>query len=273
MTPHVRHGSPRRLGALSQLEEFSDFRLWPRTRELSIRATLPPGAAHRSIAVDPVQAAELYAAGATLAFNGVEEWHPTLGRWVRALARDLGLPGGMCHSNVYLSPAGSGVPKHFDGHHVLVVHLIGAKSWSYAPNRSRDDPHDPVAVERAHRSDRVGRMPRTSKRIEMRPGSALFLPPGYWHSTRATEPSLSVTFGLRTLRWFELVADAVAARLGSIPDWREAAWGAAGTALPRAAAKARLASLLKRLPRDVGPLEAADLLRGAFPPRRGSRKV
>lgn len=280
--PHVRHGSLRRLGALADLEEFSDFRRWPKTRELSITATMTAGAAgaagadYCSLAVDPAQAAELYLAGATLAFNGVEEWHAVLGRWLRDLARDFGLPAGMCHCNVYVSPAGAGVPKHFDSHHVIIVQLIGAKLWSFAPNRVLDHPIEnhvasfplPASVARYSRGTPSRFMPRGSTRVTMRPGSALFLPAGFWHATRATEPSLSVTFGLRSPRWFEILRDALAARLERLVDWREPAWGAAGTTRHRAAAEKRFASLLKRLSRDVGELEAGDLLRAAFPSRR-----
>ena len=252
--PHVRHGSLRRLGALADLEEFSDFRRWPRTRDVSITATMKAGAAgaeYCSLAVDPAQAAELYLAGATLAFNGVQEWHGLLGRWLRDLARDLGLPADMCHCNVYISPAGAGVPKHFDSHHVISIQLIGAKLWSFAPNRLLDHPIDnhvaslplPAAVVRYSRGTPSRRMPRGSTRVTMRPGSALFLPAGFWHTTRATEPSLAVTFGLRAPRWFEILRDELAARLERLADWREPAWGAAGTTAGRAAAEKRFCRL------------------------------
>lgn len=269
--PHVRHGPIERLGALSNLDEFSDFRRWPKTRELVISATLMAGARYRKLIVNPLQAAELYGTGATLTFEGVDRWHPALGRWVRALARDFGLPADLCHCNVYVSPRGAGVPRHFDAHHVAIVHVIGSKIWSIAPNRRIAHPAENfVAAEALERSvtrgrrDRISpKMPRSSVRIRMRPGSAFFLPAGYWHATRAMEASLSITFGLRAPRLFELLRDEIVARLEPVPEWREPAWGAAGTAKQRRASTERLGLLMKRWTADLGELNADDVLRRA----------
>ena len=272
----MRHGPPERLGSLTALDEFSDFRHWPRTRDLVISATMRAGTEYRKLQVDPVQAAGLFRTGATLAFESVDQWHPVLGRWVRALARDFGLPADLCHCNVYVSPKGGGVPRHFDSHHVIVVHLIGTKIWTLSPNRNVVHPvdnhvasHEPSPSLARDAHGRISRaMPRGSTRTAMRPGSVLFLPAGHWHATRSMGSSMSVTFGLRTLRWVELLRDAIVARLEPIAEWREPAWGAAGTSRQKDAAARRLDSLLRRMQEDLGQLTATDIIRSAFPRRK-----
>ena len=271
--PCVRHGPKERLGALADVDQFADFRRWPRIRDLSIIATLTRPA-YRRIRVDPEQAAQLYGVGATLSFNGVHLWHPVMGEWVRTLSSELGVPADMCHSNVYVSPQGSGLPKHFDAHAVIIVQLVGRKTWFLAPEPDVINPLENQDVPPGLPRKKSGElaMPRGSKRLEMRPGSVVFVPAGFGHQTRATEASVSVTFGLRTRLWLELVRDAVTARLSRFPAWREPAWGANGSAPQRARAMERFAQLLTGLQQSVGALEADDLLEAAFPPAPRARR-
>jgi ribosomal protein L16 Arg81 hydroxylase len=270
--PLWSHGAVERLGALQDLDEFSDFRRWPRERKLSMSATLP-GERYQKIRVEPEQAAALFTAGATLVFNGVNLWHPLLRAWASALARELSLPSELCHANVYLSPAGKGEPKHFDAHCVVAVQLIGEKTWRLAPNRDVVHPLEnyvasPAApLERGNRRTSASSraMSRTSTRVLMRPGSAIFLPAGYWHTTHAHEASLSVTFGLRAPRLFELVRDAIGARLAKSEAWREPAWGIGGTGPVRATSRRQLAALLADLPGELARMEPEDVLYASVP--------
>lgn len=274
--PHVHHGSLRRLGAWTHLDEFADFRRWPKEAGVSLTATMASSKIYRKLAVDPKQAAQLFGVGATLTFNGVHAWHAKLGRQLDAMAVELGLLPRMCHCNVYVSPKGGGVPKHFDSHHVVVVHLVGTKRWTIAPNRSVVHPIDNHVASRApgprlarHATGTISRaMPRTSRVFEMRPGSVLFLPAGYWHRTQSEEHTLSVTFGMRTMRWVDIVRDAIASRLERMPEWREQAWGAAGNTRQRGIAQGRLAALLERTAIDLGRLSAETLLDETFPRAR-----
>ncbi len=267
--PLVQHGTLERLGTLVGVDALADFRRWPFHRKLSMTATLARGG-YQQLRVEPEQALLLYSAGATIGFSGAHTWHPTLRRWVQALAAELGVPSRTCHANVYLSPAGEGVPKHFDAHSVIAVQLVGEKSWQLAPNPEVVHPlENYVASEGSalgsgrHQRAVSARMPRRSRRVVMRPGSAIFLPAGFWHATRAREASLSVTFGVRVPRFFDLLRDALSARLARLAAWREPALGAWGTTEQRAAAQARLALLLAELPAVLEQLDAASILRAA----------
>jgi ribosomal protein L16 Arg81 hydroxylase len=118
---------------------------------------------------------------------------------------------------------------HFDDHEVIVVQLAGRKTWRIAKNNTLTNPTSnsgPSLVEEVARyasKSSVKRMPAGST-VEMAPGSALFLPRGYWHTTDAREPSISLTFGFRTPCWAELLRDFLGQRLVEHADWREPAW-------------------------------------------------
>jgi hypothetical protein len=173
--PEVRHGPLRRLVPLESLDEFSDFRNWTKKKSLSLSASMIVRGEYRKFAVDTRQAVELYRAGATLTFNAVEHDHRVLRRVLDALAGELGLPPRLCHCNVYLSPAGGGLPKHFDAHHVVVVQAIGEKTWSVARNSSVAHPTENVVASRAPPGEVANqihgkisrRMPAGSKTIGM----------------------------------------------------------------------------------------------------------
>lgn len=215
--PLVRHGALARLGPLSDLEDFADFSRWYRQRGNSIAAALHRDGRYRRIGVDRAQAAMLWEVGATLSFNGVHGQSPQLARWVRALARDVGATATMSHANIYLSPRGAGVAKHYDAHPVIVVQVTGVKAWKLAPS------HDKTPLESCS-DPPAPSMPRASLAVTMRPGSVLYVPPAWWHETRAVEASLSVSVGLRAPRWLDVVRDGVAEALGPEERWRGFAW-------------------------------------------------
>ena len=272
--PDVHHGPLERLGALAEIDEIADFRRWPRTRDLVITAVLERGRVHRRMPVDTFQAARLYGVGATLTFESAHRWHPTLSQWIHAFAGELGVPEKACSCNVYVSPAGCGVSKHFDNHHEITAQVIGTKRWSIAPNEHLANPLETCVVMAGvprwtarHSAGRISRkMPRGADQVVMRPGSTVSIPIGYWHSTQAIEPSVSITFGVAPPTWFELAGDAIVGRLTECADWREPAWGMAGTPSQRAAARKRLASLLAGLTGNLGRLSASAIV-GPAPDR------
>jgi ribosomal protein L16 Arg81 hydroxylase len=226
--PLCKHAPIERLGALAELEDFADFSRWDRNRCTSMRAAVSKGETVRRIAVDRAQAALLWEVGATLSFNAVHKGNAAVAGWLRAVSRDVGASEAMCHANLYMSPAGAGVAKHFDAHPVIVVQVVGVKDWQIAP--SSEGPHPLLNRDAPDES----RMPRTSARFTMRPGSALYVPAGYWHQTRARSHSLSLTFGLRTARWLDIAREAFAAQLAKEATWRAYAWRGAGHPARRA---------------------------------------
>jgi ribosomal protein L16 Arg81 hydroxylase len=269
--PNVRHGPLERLGALAEIDEIADFRCWPHSRDLVISAILERGGVHRIMPVDTFQAARLYGVGATLSFQSAHRWHPALRRWIHALAGELGVPENSCSCTVYVSPARCGVSKHFDNQHEITVQVIGTKRWRIAPNEHLVNPLETCVVTAGiprwtarHSAGRISRtMPRGAVQVVLRPGSTMSIPIGYWHSTQAIEPSVSITFGVAPPTWFELAGDAIVGRLTEGAEWREPAWGITGTPPQRDAARKRLASLLAGLSGTLERLSASAIVGSA----------
>ena len=265
--PAWNHGRLSRLSSLHDLQTISDVLMLAARSRIEMKAVLP-GRLHETneipIPSGPDSAISLYDAGATIVCNGVERWHAPLRNFTRALSIELGLPPNMGKCNLYMSPAGAGLPMHFDDHEVIVVQLGGSKKWRIAKNKtvtnptSNSGPSLVAEVSRYASKRSVKRMPAGST-IHMSPGSALFLPRGYWHTTEAREPSISLTFGFRILCWGELVGTFLSRRLVQDPNWREPAWNAWKTNGAGVAAERRWRELCKRIMPMLESVTVSDL--------------
>lgn len=95
----------------------------------------------------------------------------------------------------------------------------------------------------------------------MKPGSVLFLPRGYWHGTKASGESFSLSIRLDP----PLYADVVLAQLRQIllaeEEWRRPVYGAWGSDDARTAAQALLAERAGALPAAVATLAASSSFR------------
>jgi len=140
--------------------------------------------------------------GATLCVLNVGASTIELGEWITRLGQALGVH---CRTqcNAYLSPAGSGTPKHFDNHEVIVVQVIGQKEWVIAVNNEVEYPTvnyvagaSPTPELQSYWTPAGSmEMPEGSITVRMDPGSVLFVPRGLWHTTVATSDSLSLSVG------------------------------------------------------------------------------
>jgi 50S ribosomal protein L16 3-hydroxylase len=232
--PTWSHGRISRLSKLRDLETLSGVLTLTARSRIEMKAVLR-GTLHETneipILSGPSGAITLYDGGATIVCNSVERWHSGVDKFRRSLSRELGLPPTVGVCNLYMSPTGAGLPMHFDDHEIIVVQLAGRKRWRIAKNTTLTNPTSnsgPFLVEEVARyaSKRsVKRMP-AGNTIEMSPGSALFLPRGYWHKTDARESSISLTFGFSTPCWAELVRDFLRQRLVEQVEWREPVWNA-----------------------------------------------
>jgi ATP-binding cassette subfamily B protein len=126
-------------------------------------------------------------AGATVVFSTVEHWVDELS----GLVRDLGAAWrSACTASIFCTPASStGLTWHRDDQHGLVLQLEGSKVW----NVERSAPTG------AWREETLGASfePDSPVRLELRPGDALYLPPGVAHHPETQESaSVHVTIGL-----------------------------------------------------------------------------
>ncbi|RYE89339.1 MAG: hypothetical protein EOO75_11980, partial [Myxococcales bacterium] len=199
------HGEPGRLGGLFAIPELADLGSLLRAWQGDVMVNLPDRhEEHSHVKVGTTVARKLYDNGMVLTFPRVEKQLPYLRTWLTRLRAELGLPRhALAYCLVYANPTGETVSPHFDANANFVVQLRGTKGWRFAPNTWVANPTErhamnkrlPYASLRRHAtSPAPTRMPARSTRVELRPGSVLFLARGWWHETVAREEALSLNF-------------------------------------------------------------------------------
>src|SRR5262249_52899652 len=108
------------------------------------------------------------------------------------------------------------------------------------------------------------KMPKSAQTIELKPGSMLFVPRGYWHSTEAQGEALALNFTFTAPTWIDLFTMALRSRLALSPAWRETANGACDPNR-RDEAEAYLETILEGLKEDLPHWEASDILNATEP--------
>ncbi|MEM6794335.1 MAG: cupin domain-containing protein [Acidobacteriota bacterium] len=270
----VHHGPAKRLEGLADLEALRGISELLAVAQTSVKVIFDgrQAASTRSydeIRVEPWQALPLYETGLSVCLSAIDRWVPGVKRWVDQLARELSLPRQFAQCNAYASRRGTGLAKHWDAHEVLVVQLRGSKIWRLAPNDEVPWPtvnYVPAAGFpqglRSYCPEPLDpELPPDAEAVELKPGSALFLPRGYWHATEATgEDSLSLTFSLAPPTWKDLVLGALGDSLERQSQWREPAAGLLVGGPLDPSADEHFSGLLKSLAGDLTALGLEDLL-------------
>ena len=256
----VFHGPLERLGALVELPEFAQLETLLGSYRDKVRIALPDKRdEHSSLQVDALTAAALHRNGMALILNGVERFLPLVAEWLTELRLELGLPL-ECEprSIVYATPAGAGNSPHFDANANFVVQLRGTKRWHVAPNRHVPHPTDRWAMNETGLSAELAgyvdaplptQMPADTEVIDLKPGSVLFVPRGYWHATEADEDTLAINFTFGQPTWADLVLVALRKRLLKDGEWRVLAND-----------PSRVAEMLARLQSEVERLDLPEVL-------------
>jgi 50S ribosomal protein L16 3-hydroxylase len=231
---------------------------------------------YSSITVEPGQAERLYRNGMTISIGNVDAIIPKLAPWKHAMFDDLDFQPELtalvgARYIVYASPHGRGTSAHFDQNSNFVIQLAGKKRWRMAPNRHVRYPTARHTMNTGDVSPELGEyleedfpraMPPDAEEIELRPGSLLFVPRGYWHETLAEGESLSLNFTFGSPTFADLLLLHIGRRLRKLPHWRVAANGLR-SAHPRQreSVRAALVDNLARLLEDLGSLDVDALLR------------
>lgn len=241
----------------------------------SVRVTYETqGGEYRAFLTSPREAWNLYEAGMSIFIADV----PSLAPIGDAFAKALGIPRGAMTCPLFASPAGSGARCHFDRNEVFTIQLKGAKTWRFAANEHALEPisnwvtsmpldDELRLVTPAHMPQA---MPRSAKSVTLEPGTAFYLPRGYWHETKAESESISMSISCAPPTWGELLLPAIRTVLLSRPDWRRTANGAFGARPQRAAAAKQLARLCAGLGDELADIDPRALL-DALPEGRGGK--
>lgn len=266
--PFVVHHGPthetlRKIESLSSLERLINS--WPK----EISAHLPDVRDEvSSITTSAKDAMKLFQNGMGLLFNEAQFLSPVLSESLETIRKDLGLSAhtyGRCL--LYATPDGKGTAPHFDQNINFVYQLHGTKVWKLSPNTHVEHPltrhtigqvTDPE-IESYQRAPMPETMPTPSLTVELRPGSVLYVPRGYWHSTEAIGEALALNFTYTAPTWIDLFTAALRSRLIQSPEWRETAHGVSDLDL-RGEVEDRFDELLLMLRTDLPHWQASDII-------------
>ena len=222
----------------------------------------------RELEVDPRQAGVLLDSGACLLLMEIDAWCPSVARWGRALASDLGLPDRQIRMSAFIAPEGGVLRKHLDEVHVVSVQIVGRKAWQVeanpqlpAPTENHNPPgelHPDLKVIQTGEID--PEMAPDAESFVMESGSALFVPRGAWHGTEAQTFSISLSFGFDPPTWLDLALEGLRERLLPQGAWRESVWVGRGDRERRVQAEERLRGLLGGLAEAAAELDAGGLI-------------
>jgi ribosomal protein L16 Arg81 hydroxylase len=213
-TLHVTHDSGPALRALIDQPELQDIQAF---------CTIPNGGGRYvnytrgeilriASNVDADEAVLQYHAGNTIQILDLKTQE--IGHWNRLLDSVLNLIPGTSLVNGFASLPGPGLPWHWDAQAVFIVQVRGRKRWHLAPNESVnwptlngmpiDQPPRDLAMQLNDPSAPI-RAPETWQEIEMRPGSVMFMPRGYWHRVADNvDASLHLVLQVRMPNWRDL---------------------------------------------------------------------
>jgi 50S ribosomal protein L16 3-hydroxylase len=268
----VVHGLQQTIKSLTELPFLQSLEALLNSWPHAIQAHLPDVRDESSsIDTTPKDARRLFANKMALLFNNVQMISPELTAWLSALRDDLGLPNstyGRCM--VYATPDGKGTTAHFDQNINFVLQLHGEKRWRLTPNQNVENPTQRYTIGQPLDSELASyihaEMPTQlpdseSQEIILKPGSMLFLPRGFWHSTEASGEALALNFTFSQPTWVDLLTLALRSRLLLSPEWRELADGVT-SANPerRLSAQTKFDELLAELVSDLPHWQAEDIL-------------
>jgi 50S ribosomal protein L16 3-hydroxylase len=267
--PFVVHQNEQYTGSLTSLPLLGSLDALLRSWPAPIQAHLPDVRDEASaIETTTKDARKLFDNGMGLLFNDANLFSPVMGEWLAQVRRDLGLSAlTYARCLIYATPDGSGTAPHFDHNINFVLQVRGTKHWTLAPNQHVSHPMGrhtiglPTEPELTTYIDSAlpTCMPEQTRSFALKPGSCLFVPRGYWHSTQAEGDALALNFTFTAPSWMDLIATALRSRLVVSPDWRETADGVSDPSRRQAAVR-RFDALLASLVDDLPNWRASDIL-------------
>lgn len=267
--PFVVHHPQAALQELRTLEFVNSLErlltCWP----YKIQAHLPDLRDEASsVDTNAQDAKKLFANGMGLLFNEAQRISPLLLDWLEKIRADLGLSTQTyARCLIYATPDGKGTAPHFDQNINFVLQIKGTKIWKLAPNEHVLNPltrHtmgcEPDPELDSYLEDDLPKvMPANAQTIELKPGSLLVVPRGYWHSTEAQSEAMALNFTFTAPTYIDLFITALRSRLALSPEWRATAHGVSDPER-RDEAEAYLDSLLAGLTNDIPHWQGSDIL-------------
>ena len=230
-----RHFRAPQRARFDDLTPSDGWRAWVRASAVIDAATQDAAGSQKQRRVDAHSFEAAFDGGETICadVSGAEPVAAGLAAMTARLRPVEGEP----FAKLYVSPTGAGFAMHMDAHHVFVVQLSGTKRWWFG-----DAPAVPHAL-LGGKVDPAGRAVHTYPRdgwpiagpggrpllapdrsaltsVVLEPGDVLYLPPGTWHTTRATEDSVALSVSPPRVPLSAVLLGALRERLDTDPQWR-----------------------------------------------------
>lgn len=257
----MEHGEAERFACVASIAQLHDLAqvlaLEPaKISAYGLSASAPAmrrGASHVRIlqSIDhltPAQALSAYDVGLSILCGDLLPLLPELDEQVAGLLGEFGLPARGSGANRLLdltgvepieammsfSPPGAAAALglHYDAFDVIGIQLRGTKVWMLGANEEiefplssfeTETPFGITPAQAASASSRSSPHASALERIELRPGSALFVPRGVWHSTQEVgedEASVTLLLKMSPPSYVEVLISALFEQLSERPQWR-----------------------------------------------------
>jgi hypothetical protein len=209
----------------------------------------------------------LFEAGLNVIVSDFRESIPEADAWLSELGAEIGLAQELISLTAFATPAsGNGAEPHLDAIEGLQIQLAGRKRMSLAPERVRfagnffpgrpvGESHIAVFGTRYPR-----RAPKPLESVELRPGSAAYIPRGYWHSTVARGPSFAITIGFRWPTAIDVLLPRLRLALLRDSAWRAPLIGCHRSGAGVQANSKRIDELVRSLKRGLARVDGEDAI-------------
>ncbi len=257
------HGPPDRLPPVLRDPAFASAA--ELARRYSGRLRFTNGGSDQMVEVGDGSTAALLDMALTVHFVDLDSCVANARGFCRQLESELGLHEGSISLSAFAAARDNGLPRHYDAAELVSIQLVGGKRFHYAPVSQIEWPCGNQYAPNAAPFDELypqagGGFPdpgdATFMTAEMRPGSVLFVPRGFWHYTSASENSLSVSIAISAPPALRSLLDQLRCLLLQDPRWRRPLYQGAG----REDALRRATELIASLPAITARVTANDLL-------------
>jgi 50S ribosomal protein L16 3-hydroxylase len=152
--------------------------------------------------------------GCTVGIRHAHRCHEGLATLAADFRSDFGAP---IDVHLYCTPAEQpGFSWHYDAEEVFVLQTAGSKEWSLRKNTVNPWPLVETLPDDMHHEREI--MPLM--RCTLEAGDWLYIPGGYWHSTRALEESISLSVGINAPAALDIL-DSLRPHLAQSLLWRQ----------------------------------------------------
>ena len=263
----VQHGALSRLPDILGAPELASFEALARVYGGRVLFANGANSPHM-VPIETVNAATLFNMGLMVYLDDVASCIEGMGAFLQELEFDFGVSPGSVRIGAFAAPQSGGAPCHYDIEDVISIQLVGDKTFEIAPVSEIPCPagiqYTPGTTPFDDLYPQAGEgfpewQDAAFEKVDMTPGSVLFMPRGTWHRTRAGANSLSVSILVRPPVAVDAILDQLRLTLLRDPQWRQPLYGLWSRGKQRDTALAQIETLLADLPVKAGSLELSRL--------------